>query len=153
MPAPQSGGPPEPPQRSSTSSPSSVVLDASAVLAVLFDEPGATTVADAIADGAVLSAVNLSEVETILRRRQQPVEDIVRRLAAQMEIEPFTIEDAHATAALSDLTRSAELSLGDRACVALAQRLSLPAVTADRNWASVDLDIEVKLLRDSSSSE
>ena len=123
------------------------VLDASAVLVLLFDEPGAKQVADSIAEGAALTTVNYSEVAAVLGRNKRDVESILRPVREQVALEPFTVEDAIATAALTQPTRSRGLSIGDRACLALAKRLAVRAVTADRQWLGLDLGITVHLVR------
>ena len=123
------------------------VLDASALLAMLFEEPGAASVADVIAEGAAVSTVNLSEVAAVLVRHQRDTERIMRDVVAQVTVEPFTSKDALAAAALWTPTRAAGLSLGDRACFALAQRLEVPVVTADRGWSGVDVGVTVQLVR------
>lgn len=64
-----------------------------------------------------------------------------------VEVEPLTLADAVEIARLRPLTRSAGLSLGDRACVALARRLALPALTADRAWTGLDLGVELHQIR------
>ena len=64
-----------------------------------------------------------------------------------MEVLPFTGEDALEVARLRGLTRAHGLSFGDRACLALARRLGLPALTAERAWAELDLGIPVEVLR------
>jgi PIN domain nuclease of toxin-antitoxin system len=122
-------------------------IDASALLAMLFAEPGAEVVADAIAGGAATSAVNLSEVATVLVRHQRDPKKILGPVREQLAVEPFTDADALAAAALYPKTASRGLSLGDRACLALAQRLGSPAVTADHAWAELELDIPVQLIR------
>lgn len=131
----------------------SSVLDASALLAYLRDEQGAEVVAGAIADGTAISTVNLTEV---LSRTADRGEDPVR-LARQMRdrglldgaisIEPFTTEDAVEVARLRPTTREQGLSLGDRACIALASRLDLPALTADTAWSQLDLAVELHQIR------
>jgi ribonuclease VapC len=63
-------------------------------------------------------------------------------------VEPFTTADAIDAARLRPLTRSVGLSLADRACLALAHRLNAPALTADRAWFRLELDVEVRLLRE-----
>ncbi len=125
----------------------SAAIDASALLAMLFAEPGAETVADAIASGATTSAVNLSEVATVLVRHRQDPEKILAPVREQLAVEPFTDDDALAAAALYPRTASKGLSLGDRSCLALAQRLGAPALTAEHTWAELDLDIHVQLIR------
>ena len=126
-------------------------IDASALLAMLFAEPGAEMVADTIAGGAVTSAVNLSEVATVLIRHQKDPQEILDPVREQLAVEPFTDADALAAAALFPKTTTKGLSLGDRSCLALAQRLGAPAVTAEHVWAELELDIEVQLIRPRSS--
>lgn len=123
------------------------VADASALLALLFDEPGAQAVADVIADGTRVSSVNLAEVATVLTRNHRDVEKVLDPLRSQVEVEPFTYVDALAVAALYPRVSEKGLSLGDRACLALAQRLDATAVTAEHVWASLSLDIPVQLIR------
>ena len=122
-------------------------IDASALLAMLFAEPGAETVAEAIAGGAATSAVNLSEVATVLVRHQRDPEKILDPVRQQLAVEPFTDADALVAAALYPKTTGKGLSLGDRACLALAHRLGSPALTADQAWAELDVDIAVQLVR------
>ena len=118
---------------------------------MLFAEPGAEMVADAIAGGAATSAVNLSEVATVLVRQKKDPERILGPVREQLAVEPFTDVDALAAAALYPKTTRKGLSLGDRSCVALAQRLGVPAVTAEHVWTELDLGIEVQLIRPRSS--
>jgi len=129
------------------------VLDASALLALLKGEPGAERVAEALERGAYLSAVNLAEVLSKLADwGEDPAEAQARMaqvglLGAAVEVVPFTGEDALEVARLRALTRAYGLSFGDRACLALARRLGLPALTAERAWAELDLGIPVEVLR------
>lgn len=123
------------------------VLDASALLALVLSEPGADAVVDAVAAGAAVSTVNLAEVATVLVRRGGPVAPVLDALTAQLSVEPFTEVDAVATAELHPLVARWGLSLGDRACLALAARLGLPAVTANEVWADLALDVTVQLVR------
>lgn len=124
---------------------SSFVLDASAVLAWLRSEPGADTV-EPLLSRAVISAVNGSEVAQKLAQHGAPVRMTLERLRVLgVEIEEFDAEDALAAAELWPPTRHKGLSLADRACLALARRLGLPAVTADAAWR--ELGIEVRLIR------
>ena len=123
------------------------VLDASAMLAVLQLEPGGDVVADAI-ENAVMSAVNLSEVIAALSRKGMPVSDASRALRIfQLQIEPFDEHAGYAAAALLRPTSPYGLSLGDRACLALGQRLNFPIMTGDKAWAKLDLGIELKMIR------
>lgn len=123
------------------------VVDASALLALLFGEPGAQVVADVVADGATMSTVNFAEVATVLTRSGRDAEQVLDRVRAHVELEPFTDTDALAVAALYSQVSAKGLSLGDRACLALAQRLGAPAVTAERSWADLAVDIPVHLIR------
>lgn len=135
-------------QPDDTSAPNTAVLDASALLALLFAEPGAERVADVIAEGAVISTVNLSEVAALLVRHGQKPEKTLALVREQIAVEPFTPEDALTAAKLSSLTAPKGLSLGDRACLALAKRLAARAVTAERAWAQLEVDVQVELIRE-----
>ena len=125
-----------------------VVLDASAVLALLGDETGAEAVLAAL-PRATISAVNLSEVVATLAERGMP-EDAIRAALDGLDLDPrpFDAEAAYAAGALRPATRAAGLGLGDRACLALAARLGAVALTADRRWAALDVPgLRVSLLR------
>lgn len=130
-----------------------LVLDASALLAYLRDEPGAERVVDAIADGVVISTVNLVEVLSHSADRGADPAKIAAKLAESglldgaITVESFTTVDAIDAARLRPLTRDARLSLGDRACLALARRLGIPALTADTAWQGVAHDVELRLIR------
>ena len=126
---------------------SSVVLDASAVLALLNAEPGCEQV-EAALPGASISAVNLAEVVGKLADKGMPgkaARDAV--LGLGLDVRPFDVEDAFDVAALRAGTRDAGLSLGDRACLALGARLARPIVTADREWKKLKLDVRVQVVR------
>jgi ribonuclease VapC len=123
------------------------VLDASAIIAFLGREPGAEIVAEALT-GAVMSAVNLAEVVTWLGRRGTKTDEILRVVSnLALDVAPFDAELATATGLLESVTRKLGLSLGDRACLVLAQHLSLPVLTADRAWAKLNLGVEITLIR------
>jgi ribonuclease VapC len=130
-----------------------LVLDASALLAYLGDEPGADVVADAIASGATISTVNLAEaLSTLATRGEHPpsvVSDLTDRglLNGAITVEPFTTADATEAARLRPLTRSAGLSLADRACLAVARRLAAAVLTADQAWSGLGLDVDVRAIR------
>ncbi len=122
------------------------VLDASAVIAFLQGEPGAQQVEGALFE-AVLSAVNLVEVA-------QWVMEVRGEAAARLELQglPCQVVDFDETqaleaAALRRTTRVRGLSLGDRACLALAKLRGLPVLTADRAWTQVDAGVEIVLIR------
>jgi PIN domain nuclease of toxin-antitoxin system len=122
------------------------VLDASALLALLQDEPGSERVL-ATLPGALISAVNLSEVVAKLAEVGMPAATIQRSLRLSIEVVPFDDELAVRTGLLRPVTRSAGLSLGDRACLALAASRSLPALTTDRAWNSVATGVDVVVIR------
>ncbi|MBI2885898.1 MAG: type II toxin-antitoxin system VapC family toxin [Chloroflexi bacterium] len=126
---------------------SSVVLDASALMALLNGETGAQVVAEALGD-AVIGSVNLAEVLTRLAQRGLS-EEGMRATVDDLEIDviPFDKDLAVSAGMLWPLTRAYGLSLGDRACLALARQLEAPALTADRIWAELNLGIEVQVIR------
>jgi len=125
----------------------SVVLDASAVLVLLLDEPGAEVVADVLTDG-VLSAVNLAEVLSKLSDRGADVSGLADHLAAAgVLVEPMTEADAAVVAELRRVDTGRGLSLADRCCLALGRRLSVPVLTADRAWSVIRCDVEVRQVR------
>ena len=130
------------------------VLDASAFLAYLGNETGAAVVADAIAAGATMSTVNLAEVlSTLATRGKDPIEvvsDLTERglLDGAVTVEPFTTADATEAARLRPLTRSAGLSLADRACLTVARRLAAPLLTADHAWSGLGLGVDVRAIRE-----
>jgi len=116
-----------------------VVLDSSAVLALLRDEPGADIVAESL-DRAVMSSVNLQEVvKKLLEAGFDPAQARETIDTLGLQVVAHDAEDAHAAAALWSATRHAGRGLGDRSCMALAIRLDIPVVTADREWGKLDI--------------
>jgi PIN domain nuclease of toxin-antitoxin system len=123
------------------------VVDASAILAMLEGERGHDHVANLLSS-TVISAVNLAEVVTGLINRGIAAEAALRTTdSIAIETAPFDRETALLAGALREATRTRGLSLGDRACLALARMRGLPALTADRSWAELDLGVEVRLIR------
>lgn len=126
-----------------------VVLDASALLALLQAEPGSDRVAQAL-PRAAMSLANLAEVAAKQVDIGLDATALVDRTEA-LGIRPYEVtrEDVATQARIRQLDAGGGLglSLGDRLCLALALRLDLPVITADRVWADVDLPIEVSLIR------
>ena len=123
------------------------VLDSSAVLASIFGESGFEVV-DAVMPGSYISTVNLAEVAAKLTERGYASDEIgwlLRDLEAA--IIPLSAATAIESGLLRPATRTAGLSLGDRACLALAIELDLPALTADRRWKDVRTPATVELIR------
>lgn len=123
------------------------VLDASAVLAVLLDEPGKSAVLIAMPT-SVLSSVNAAEVATRLLRGGVDAEVVHRAIFDfGCPIIPVDTDLALRSAALWGATSAKGLSLGDRICLALAEREGASALTANRAWADLGLDIPITLIR------
>lgn len=127
--------------------PDSVVLDSSAILALLQNEVGSLIVGP-IANGSLLSAVNLTEVYSrMIGKRLQPSSSWRRIEALQCELCPFSSEQARIASELVPITRPLGLSLGDRACLALALDRKATVYTADRAWKSLDVGIKIEVIR------
>lgn len=126
---------------------SKVVLDASALLALLNNEKGADLVRELLPE-AVISTVNLAEVVTRLSLLGMPDEQIRTTLSLLgLRVEPFDEEQAFHAGLLSAQMHSLGLSLGDRACLTLASVTEATVVTADRVWSDLDLGMKIQLLR------
>jgi ribonuclease VapC len=124
-----------------------IVLDASALLAVLRAEAGAERVEPRL-EGARIGAVNLSEVVAKLIEDGVPEAEI--RLAIgrlELDVHAFDAQHAYLAGILRKPTRTFGLSFGDRACLALAQSLGAQALTADRSWSRLNLGIAVEVIR------
>jgi ribonuclease VapC len=122
------------------------VLDASAILALLLAEPGGERV-DEAGPTALVSAVNLSEVVAKMRDRGASLDIVLQRLRRF----PFTVvsfdrDMAEKAGALRDRTRDSNTSFADRACLALLGN-GLPVLTGDREWAKLDLGLDIRLIR------
>ena len=123
------------------------VLDSSAILAFFQKESGWEAVQVALPDGIVSSLI-LAEVVTRLRLSGgTPWQITTAWDDLQLVVEPFDDGRARTAGLIVDKTRQFGLSLADRACLALALELGLPAVTADRVWREVRLGVEVVLIR------
>jgi len=124
-----------------------VVIDASALLAYVNGEPGADKV-EAVLGEAMISAVNLAEAATKLAlKRATPDRILAEFTEAELTVIDFDRPLAEATGALAVLTRAQGLSLGHRACLALAKREGAIALTADQAWSTVKAGIDIQLIR------
>jgi ribonuclease VapC len=127
---------------------SKIVLDASAILAVLNREPGADNLTPEMLSDAAASTVNLAEVHTkLVSRGGNPEEAWEDTLSAIHEAVPFTEEQARISGELAAVTRTLGLSLGDRACLALGLALKTPVYTTDRSWKNLKLGIRIHVIR------
>jgi PIN domain nuclease of toxin-antitoxin system len=125
----------------------SVVFDASTLLISTNREIGWEAV-DALDDDIIMSSVNFAEVVaklTLLGTPREAIDGLVPDY--QLTIPPFTDRLATLAGLLVTHTGHRGLSLGDRACLALAIALGLPVVTADRAWAGLDLGVEIRVIR------
>ena len=123
------------------------VLDASAVLALIQGEPGGQRVRTVVRQ-AVLSSVNLTEVVTKLVARGVPLNDVREiLLGIELSVHAHDEELAIETGAMHAITRRQGLSLGDRACLALARRLAATALTTDRAWSRLQVGVAVEVIR------
>lgn len=124
-----------------------VVLDASALLAYLKDEPGSDAVDGVLAE-SVMSSVNWAEVVQKSIAAGVEVDGMLDDLQSLgLVVEPFMPEDGEMTGRLWEQTRQAGLSLGDRACLSLGLRFSVPVLTSDRAWATLTLSLDVQVIR------
>ena len=124
-----------------------IVVDASVVIALLVGEPF-TRFDPLRLPNASISAVNLSEVLARLQEIGMPEREAAIAVASlRLRVVAFDEPQAHAAARLRSVTRHVGLSLGDRACLALGDRLGYPVVTADRIWASLDVGVEIVVIR------
>lgn len=123
------------------------LLDSSAVLAVINDEPGGEIVTEAM-PGAAISAVNYAEVVSKLTDYGL-TENEVREAADSLSLQviPFDAEAALVSGLMRAATRHKGLSLGDRACLALARISGEPVLTTDKAWGSLDLGVEIRVVR------
>lgn len=122
-------------------------VDTSALLAMMQAAPGGSLVGVKLRH-STLSTVNFYEVLEYSQKHGIDVSSMATDLALLgMSIEPFTSDDAYAAAELINNPAAASLSMSDRACLALAQRLEVPVLTADNTWKKLQLGVEVQVLR------
>lgn len=123
------------------------VLDASALLCLLFDEPGAERV-EAVLHSACISAANHAEViSKLVDRGQAPEEAMADLRELDLDVVPMDRTQAETAGALRTATREAGLSLGDRACLALAASRQAVAITTDRAWKKLKIEVNVEVAR------
>ena len=125
----------------------SVVLDASALLAYLQQEPGGQDVEQVI-DQAVVSTVNWAEVVGKARAAQVDTDGLLIELEALgLTLLPFSARQAELAGSLVEMTKPFGLSLGDRACIAVAIERRERVYTADQVWSSLPLDVPIETVR------
>jgi len=125
-----------------------IVLDASALLAVLNREPGADKLTPQLLNFATSSTVNLAEVQgKLVNRGLNPQEAWEATISPIREATAFTPEYAMTAGSLIAETRALGLSLGDRACLALGLALRAPVYTADKSWKSLKLGLRIHVIR------
>lgn len=123
------------------------VLDASAVLAFLLSEPGSDLIERHL-DQAIISAVNHSEVLAKLIEKGMDADAAVSAIdALGLDCIAFDATTSALAARLRPATRAAGLSLGDRACLALAQATQRPVITTDKIWAKLKVGVKITLAR------
>ncbi len=123
------------------------VLDASCLLALINEEAGRDIVQKALPK-SVMSAVNVSEVVTVLTRLgipQEKIRSMIKNLVHS--VIPFDEEQAYIAGHLYINTQEKGLSFGDRACLSLGKAKNMAVLTADRPWSQVDCDVDVQLIR------
>ncbi len=126
---------------------SAIVFDSSVVIAILKQSPGFSTAESSLSD-ALISTVNWAEVATYLARNSVPRETIQEVLTSfPIQVVPFEESLAIETGYLYPSSKNLGLSLGDRACLALALSRKLPVLTADLVWSQLNLDISIRVLR------
>jgi PIN domain nuclease of toxin-antitoxin system len=126
----------------------SAVLDASVILAILFQERGADKMTDAIMAGAVISTVNLAEVQAkLVKMGHDPDKAWGDALLLDSDPEPFTPDQARIAGSLIAKTEKYGLSLGDRSCLALAIALETPVYTTEQAWRNLKIGIPIHVIR------
>ena len=131
---------------------SNFVLDASALMAYFYQEPGADVVESAILQGSFISTINWAEVLSTAMHRGEDIDELISKIESANELSRLTILpaieiDAIQIARLRPATKTLGLSLGDRACLALGLRLDLTVLTADQVWRNLALNIPITIIR------
>jgi PIN domain nuclease of toxin-antitoxin system len=126
---------------------SEVVLDASALLALVNQEPGQEIVAEVLPK-SVVSAVNASELVAKLTDQGMPENEIQEVVTAlKLKVVSFDEQQGLVAGYLRPVTKHLGLSLGDRACLALGLQTKYKVVTADKAWANLDIGVEIQVIR------
>lgn len=124
-----------------------VVFDASALIALIYQEKGCELV-EKYLPHAEISTVNLAEVASYMIKKEVPSKEAAQLLQdLSLDVKPFDESQALLAAALYSTTSVKGLSLGDRACLALAITQKHPVITADKVWATLKLDAKIILIR------
>jgi ribonuclease VapC len=123
------------------------VLDASAILAILFEEPGAENLTDEILDTAVVSTVNLAEVQSKLVRMGHNPEAAWNNTLSVAPAEDYTSAHSKIAGTLVKSTQHLGLSLGDRSCLALAIALEAEVYTTEKLWKNLKLGVPIHVIR------
>ena len=123
------------------------VLDSSALIALINDEPGSERVKRALS-GSIMSAVNVSEVVAVLIRLSMPQDKIHTVITNLVHaVIPFNDEQAYVAGYLYAETQVKGLSFGDRACLSLGKAKNMPVLTSDRKWGEVNCGVNVEIFR------
>jgi ribonuclease VapC len=124
------------------------VMDSTALIAVVYQEPGYERVVE-ILDKSAISAVNLAEIINKLVLRGSPAETVRETLLRlELTVQDWTEDLAYRSAEFTPFNKSHGLSLGDRACLTLAKQLRATAVTSDRAWRRIpSLGVRVMMFR------
>ena len=124
-----------------------IIFDSSAILALLNEETGKEIASENL-DRAIVSTINITEVATVLIRKGLNSKEIFNLLKETfLHIEDFDLEQSFIAASIDEVTKNRGLSLGDRACLALAKSKNLPVLTADKAWKELDIEVKIKLIR------
>lgn len=124
-----------------------IILDASALLALINQEPGADMVEKHL-PYSMMSTVNISEVATVLHNIGIPADEIKMIINSLIDqVVPFDNQQAHVAASLREATKMHGLSLGDRACLGLGSIENATVLTADKVWKKLNLPIKIELIR------
>jgi ribonuclease VapC len=125
-----------------------IVLDASALLAILNQEAGSDKLTPELLSVAACGAVNLAEVQgKLVQQGLAPDDAWEATLSPVREAVPFTPDQAKLAGSLIAETRPSGLSLGDRACLALGAALNAPIYTADKSWKNLKIGVRIHVIR------